>query len=74
MAGVIDLDEERERLNRELAKQEKELTRLEGKLSNPKFTDRAPEEVVLAEQRKQQAAREAVVKISSQLERLEGLH
>ena len=74
MAGVVDLDDERDRLTRELGKQQKELARLEAKLGNANFLDRAPEEVVAGELVKQQAASDAVVKISSQLDRLKGLH
>jgi valyl-tRNA synthetase len=74
MAGVVDLDDERDRLTRELGKQQKELARLEAKLGNANFVDRAPEEVVAGERLKQQAASDAVVKISSQLDRLKGLH
>ncbi len=74
MAGVVDLDDERDRLARELGKQQKELARLEAKLGNANFLDRAPEEVVAGERLKQQAASDAIVKISSQLDRLKGLH
>lgn len=74
MAGVVDLDDERDRLARELDKQQKELARLEAKLGNANFLDRAPEEVVAGERLKQQAASDAIVKISSQLDRLKGLH
>ena len=44
--GVIDPVKERERLERQLGKLTKELTKLEKKLANPKFVEKAPEEVV----------------------------
>jgi valyl-tRNA synthetase len=44
--GVIDTDKERDRLQRDLKKVEKELGAVEKKLANPSFLERAPKEVV----------------------------
>jgi valyl-tRNA synthetase len=44
--GIIDDDAEKSRLQKELKKVKKEISICEKKLSNPKFTDRAPAEVV----------------------------
>jgi len=44
--GVIDTEKERDRLQRDLKKLEKELGVLEKKLRNPSFVERAPEAVV----------------------------
>ena len=74
MAGVVDVGAERARLEKELQKQNSELGRIQGKLSNASFIDRAPEAVVSNERQKQQAAEDAVQAITSQLQRLEGLH
>jgi valyl-tRNA synthetase len=74
MAGVIDVEAERARLNKELQKQQGELTRIQSKLSNASFIDRAPEAVVANERHKQLAAEDAVQAITAQLQRLEGLH
>lgn len=52
MAGLINKDEELARLDKELEKLEKEFQRISGKLSNPKFVDKAPEAVVAKEQQK----------------------
>jgi valyl-tRNA synthetase len=46
LAGLIDLDKEKERLQREIAKLEKDMMGLTQRLSNPKFVERAPESVV----------------------------
>jgi valyl-tRNA synthetase len=59
LAGVIDLDEERRRLDRELAKATAELERYDQKLANPKFLERAPADVV-DEQRLRRAEAEQV--------------
>ncbi|HEY9842717.1 MAG TPA: valine--tRNA ligase [Candidatus Obscuribacterales bacterium] len=46
LAGLIDLDKERERLQRELGKLEKEIKGLSARLENPKFREKAPDEIV----------------------------
>lgn len=46
MAGLIDKDAELARLNKEAAKLEQNIEKLEAKLSNPAFVDKAPAEVV----------------------------
>jgi valyl-tRNA synthetase len=74
MAGIIDVEAETSRLNRDLQKHLNELERLQQKLANPNFTDRAPPEVVENERVKARAASDACDKITAQLSRLEGLH
>jgi len=46
LAGLIDLDKERERLNKEILKLEKEMKGLQARLENPNFRNRAPQDVV----------------------------
>ncbi|TCP41378.1 valine--tRNA ligase [Rhodovulum marinum] len=46
LAGIIDVAEEQARLEKTLAKLEKELGGLQGRLKNPKFVESAPEDVV----------------------------
>ncbi|WP_146347271.1 valine--tRNA ligase [Falsiphaeobacter marinintestinus] len=46
LAGVIDIDEEKARLEKNLGKLAKELGGLRGRLKNPKFVESAPAEVV----------------------------
>ncbi len=53
LVGVIDFDAEKSRLEREIAKVEGEISRLEKKLTNAKFIERAPEDIVAAERDKQ---------------------
>ncbi|MCB1312083.1 MAG: valine--tRNA ligase [Sedimentitalea sp.] len=57
LAGIIDIAEERARLDKTLAKLDKELSGLRGRLNNPGFAASAPEEVV-EETRANLAARE----------------
>lgn len=49
LAGVIDLEAERSRLEKERQQLDQELRRTVGKLNNPKFVEKAPPEVVAKE-------------------------
>ena len=71
LAGLIDLAAERARLEKEVARREQELTRLAGKLGNPNFVDKAPEEVVARERQKQQDAQAALATLREQLASIE---
>lgn len=58
LAGVIDLDAERVRLKREIAKEEVEIQKIDKKLGNEHFVAKAPEEVI-EEQRERRGEAEA---------------
>ena len=70
LAGLIDLDEERRRLEREIAKAEAEAQRARGKLANESFTARAPADVVEAERQKAVEWEETAATLRAQLESL----
>jgi valyl-tRNA synthetase len=57
LADIIDVSAEKARLEKSLAKLDKEINGLEGRLKNPKFVESAPDEVV-AEARENLAARQ----------------
>ena len=73
MAGLINKDEESERLNREIAKISKEVERAEAKLHNPNFVDRAPAEVVDKERVKLDELKTTIAKLQTQIERIVAL-
>ena len=50
LAGLVDVEAEKARIGRDLAKADNEIAHLEKKLGNPQFVEKAPPEVV-AEQR-----------------------
>ena len=52
LKGLIDVEKETARLRKEQEKLEKEIKRLNGKLSNEGFLSKAPEQVVAAEKEK----------------------
>ena len=52
MAGLIDKEAELARLEKEIQKIKNDLPRVEGKLSNPTFVDKAPQEVIDKEKAK----------------------
>ena len=72
LAGVIDLDAERARLAKEMAKADADIARVDAKLGNANFVARAPEEVVEEEKEKREEARARKAKIAEALERLKG--
>jgi valyl-tRNA synthetase len=73
MAGLIDKEEELTRLDKELEKLEKELQRLSGKLSNPKFVDKAPESIVAKEQQKKDETSSKLENLKNQREKISQL-
>jgi valyl-tRNA synthetase len=70
LKGVIDLDAERKRLEKEMAKVEADINRVDAKLANAEFIKRAPENVVEGEREKRQEAEARRSKIREALERL----
>lgn len=70
LAGIIDLDAERGRLGKEADKLRGEISRIEKKLGNPKFVEKAPEEVVEGEREKMAEFAERLEKVQVALTRL----
>jgi len=73
MAGVIDVQGEITRLDKERNRYRSEISRLDAKLGNSNFIDRAPADVVAKEKEKLTAAQQALTKIDEQIDRLEAL-
>ncbi|MEE9396653.1 MAG: valine--tRNA ligase [Methylococcales bacterium] len=66
MSGLIDKQAELDRLDKEIQKLRKDLPRVEGKLSNQKFIDKAPEAVIDKERQKLADLRSSLVKLEEQ--------
>jgi valyl-tRNA synthetase len=70
LKGIVDLAAETTRLEKEKAKAEAEINRIDTKLANPDFIARAREEVVEADREKREEAVARRTKIVEALERL----
>ncbi|HHY0673120.1 TPA: class I tRNA ligase family protein, partial [Legionella anisa] len=73
MADLIDKDAELARLTKELAKLDKDIGLAEGKLNNPKFTDKAPAEIIAKEREKLAQAQQTKDKLLQHKTRVESL-
>ncbi len=72
LAGVVDLAAERSRLEKEVAKCDADIERVDKKLENRDFVARAPEEILELEKERRRDAEERKSKILEALERLKG--
>ncbi|TKT73250.1 valine--tRNA ligase [Afipia massiliensis] len=70
LKGVIDLAAEKVRLDKELAKADADIKRVDAKLGNEKFVANAPEEVIDEQREKRDEAEARKAKILEALERL----
>src|SRR6202790_1171976 len=70
LAGLIDFSVEKARLDKELAKADADIKRVDAKLANEKFVANAPEEIVEEEKEKREAAVARKAKILEAMERL----
>ncbi len=70
LAGVIDLELERARLDKELAKTESEIARFDQKLANPQFLERAPSEVIETQRARRAEAEQTRQKLEAALARI----
>jgi valyl-tRNA synthetase len=67
LEGLIDTEREKARLQKELDDRSKDLQRVEAKLANPQFTDKAPPAVVAKEEAKRAEAAAAIEKLRERL-------
>ncbi|MDR9436321.1 MAG: valine--tRNA ligase [Thiohalophilus sp.] len=70
MAGLIDKEAELARLNKEIDKLESDAKRVEGKLGNASFVDKAPEAVVQKERDKLGDIQSTLQQLKSQKEKI----
>ena len=70
LAGLIDIDEEKARLQKSLDKLGKEIGGLKGRLNNPKFAASAPEDVVAEAQANLDARQAEAEQMQAALDRL----
>jgi valyl-tRNA synthetase len=70
LEGIIDLDAERKRLDKEITRLQGLIDSIDRKLANPSFVDKAPKEVVEKEREKQKNITMNMEKLKISLEQL----
>ncbi|MCR9103978.1 MAG: valine--tRNA ligase [Gammaproteobacteria bacterium] len=73
IAGIIDKDDEIARLGKDIGKLEKEVARIQGKLGNAGFVEKAPAAVVAKEQEKLDHQQQALATLQQQLLKIRAL-
>jgi valyl-tRNA synthetase len=68
LKGLLDFEEEKKRLRKEMARAEKDLDMLEKKLSNPQFREKAAAEIIEEVQEKKEALGLKLEKLTHNLE------
>ncbi|MGL4963571.1 MAG: valine--tRNA ligase [Inquilinus sp.] len=72
LAGIIDLDKERARLTKEIEKNASEVEKIDRKLGNAQFLEKAPDEVVEEQRERRAEAQAAIEKLQQALARVAG--
>ena len=70
LAGIIDVGEEKKRLEREIQKTQGEIAKIDKKLGNDHFLSKAPAEVIEEQRRRRAGEEQTLAKLSAALERL----
>jgi valyl-tRNA synthetase len=73
MKGLIDVDAERKRLEKQLGKVQADLDRARAKLDNPRFVNNAPADVVTQEKQRAADFERQIAQLGEQLEKLDAL-
>ncbi|MFO7807485.1 MAG: valine--tRNA ligase [Candidatus Moraniibacteriota bacterium] len=71
LKGIVDIDKEKERLKKELEKTNNFSKSLENKLSNKKFTQNAPQEIIEKEKEKYKQQQFKLKELKDQIKNLE---
>jgi valyl-tRNA synthetase len=67
MESMLDLEAERQRLQKEIAQAQTEIARLETRLSDQSFLTRAPAEVIEKERQKLHTASDKLARLNQQI-------
>ena len=70
LEGVMDLGAERNRLDKAMAKAKSDLERIQAKLANANFRERAPEQVVAGEEDKRDGLESRLARLKDEREAL----
>ena len=67
LAGMVDLAQEKTRLEKEIAEAEKQLTNLDGRLANEKYISSAPANLVASTKQQRAETAEKIEKLKEEL-------
>ena len=70
LLGTVDFEAEMARIDKDLAKTEKERAGVSGRLGNPSFVERAPEDIVAKERARLAELEDKIGKLKDSLDRL----
>jgi valyl-tRNA synthetase len=70
LAGFIDLEAEKARIDKDIARERAEVAKVDAKLANPDFVARAPEDVIAEHHERREAALSRVAKLEAARARL----
>jgi valyl-tRNA synthetase len=70
LEGIVDFENEEQRLEKEISKLNKELSAVSNKLSNKNFLSKAPVEIVAKVREKHDTLQERKTRLHSNLERI----
>jgi len=73
MKGLIDVDAEKARLDKQMDKVRAELAKATGKLGNEKFVNNAPPAVVTQERERVADFKKTITQLTEQLQKLDEL-
>ena len=73
LAGIIDKQAELSRLNKDVERRANDCARLEQKLANKNFVEKAPANVVAQQQQKLQESQAALAKLRQQIDKIQSL-
>ena len=67
LEGLLDVTQERQRLEKSLAKLDQELSKMTERLANPAFLEKAPKEIIEEQEGKKRQLQDKITKIKSNL-------
>ena len=70
LAGMVDIESEKARLDKDIAREVQEVAKVDAKLSNADFVARAPEEIVAENHERREASLSRIAKMEAARERL----
>jgi valyl-tRNA synthetase len=71
LAGIVDIEAEKARLDKEIARERQEVAKVDAKLANPDFVARAPEAIIAEHHERREASLSRIAKMEAARKRLD---